>query len=183
MASDALPDTVIVPETGPPVGLPIETDGGTLSTMTDTGADVVWFPAPSVARAVSTCVPLLLPPVAHVAVNGAAVSGAPSGTLSTRNCTLATVPELSLAVAAIVAVPATSAPPSGLVIETVGGVVSGGGAPPTGVVMSVRDLAGAQRAVVDAQIVDLTGKPFAPDVVPPDGQRTCGAPERCPTRR
>ena len=70
-------------------------------------------------------------------MNGAVVSGPPSGAPSTRNCTFATVPELSLAFAAIVTVPPTSAPAAGLVIETVGGVVSGGGAPPTGVVMSV----------------------------------------------
>ena len=78
-ASEALPDTAIVPETVPPVGLVTDTVGGALSTVTETGAEVVWLPAPSVARAVSTCVPLPLAPVAHAAVNGAVVSGPPSG--------------------------------------------------------------------------------------------------------
>ena len=105
LVSDALPATVIVPETGPPVGLLIDTDGGVLSTVTDTGAEVAWFPAPSVARAVRRDVPFALPPVAHSAVNGAVVSGPPSGAPSTRNCTLATAPELSLAPAAIVRCP------------------------------------------------------------------------------
>ena len=92
----------------------------------------------SVALAFRTCGPFPLLLVVHDMANGDAVSGAPSGTSSTRNCTLATVPELSVAVAVRFTLPRTSAPPAGAVIVTVGGVVSGGGAPPTGVFMSLR---------------------------------------------
>ena len=122
LVSEALPFTMMVPGV-PPGGLSTDTVGGVLSTVTDTGADVAGFPAASVALAVNRCDPLPLLLVIHDAVNGADVSAAPSATPSTRNCTLATVPELSLAVAAIVTVPETSAPATGLVTATVGGVV------------------------------------------------------------
>ena len=55
------------------------------------------------------------------------MSGDPSATPSSRNCTLVT-PTLSLAVAeTVTAVPLTVAPPAGAVTVTVGGVAS---APP-----------------------------------------------------
>ena len=76
-----------------------------LSTVTDTGADVAWLPGRVRGPRGQHVRAVLLPPVAHAALNGADVSGPPSAAPSTRNCTFATVPELSLAVAAIVTVP------------------------------------------------------------------------------
>src|SRR5438309_8162238 len=85
------------------------------------------LPAPSRATAVRVCdEPLLAVVVSQGAEYGAAVTSAPTFTPSSRNCT-PTTPMLSEALAVMVTVPETLAPDVGDVIDTVGGVVSGGG--------------------------------------------------------
>ena len=83
------------------------------------------LPAPSRATAVSVCDPFNSPRVSHTTEYGLAVSSAPTSCPSTRNWTPAT-DWLSLAFAVTVTRPFTLEPPLGAVIETVGGVVSGG---------------------------------------------------------
>src|SRR5438132_13359933 len=95
-----------------------------LATVTVRAADVVALPAASRACAASVCPPLDAVVVFHAVVYGAAVSGAPSGPPSRRNCTLVT-PMSSEAVAETVTeLPATVAPLAGAVIDTAGAVVS-----------------------------------------------------------
>ena len=94
-----------------------------LKTVTVTGAEVVVFPALSRATAVSVCVPFADFVVSQVALYGAAVLSAPSGWPSRRSCTPAT-PTLSLALAVTVTDVATVCPGAGLLIATVGGLVS-----------------------------------------------------------
>ena len=123
--SAASADTATVPETvADAAGAVIEMVGGALSTLTVTGADSVALPAASVAWAVSTCAPDN-PVVFQDAEYGKVVSGAPSATPLTRNCTPVT-PVSSLAVARIETLPRTQLPATGAVTPTVGAVVSGG---------------------------------------------------------
>ena len=138
--SDALADTVIVPETvEPDVGLVMESVGGIVSavellTVTVTALDVVRFPAASRAMAVSVCEALDAVVVFHDTVYGVAVSSEPRFTPSSWNWRPAT-PTLSEAFADTVIVPDTVDPPVGLVIETVGGVVSLPPPPPPPIAM------------------------------------------------
>src|SRR5262245_38591989 len=125
---------VTVPDTVAPLaGEVIDTVGGVVSgggalfTVTLTAAEVRVLPAASGAMAVSVCVPLALPAVLHETEYGALVSSAPRFLPSTRKRTPAT-PTLSEALAVTVMVPETVAPFPGDVIDTLGGVVSGGGA-------------------------------------------------------
>src|SRR5207245_2371462 len=133
--SEAVDVAVIVPETVEPfAGLVMETVGGVVSggvllTVTVTGEEVVRLPAASRATAVSVCVPLEALVVFQLVDWAAAVSStprlSPSGSLSTS-----TTPTLSEAVDVAVMVPETVEPVAGLLIETVGGVVSDGGGLP-----------------------------------------------------
>jgi len=81
--SDALAETVIVPETvEPDVGLVMESVGGVVSavellTVTVTALDVVRFPAASRAMAVSVCEAFDAVVVFHEMEYGEAVSSAP----------------------------------------------------------------------------------------------------------
>src|SRR5437762_982775 len=108
--SDALADTVVVPETvEPPVGLVIETVGGVVSavellTVTVTALEVVRFPAASRAMAVSVCEAFDAVVVFHEIEYGEAVSSAPRLAPSSCNWTPAT-PTLSEAFADTVTVP------------------------------------------------------------------------------
>jgi hypothetical protein len=92
--------------------------------VTFTPALVVLFPAASFATALSVCEPFAVAVVVQETEYGEAVSRLPKLAPSSWNCTLAT-PTLSLAFAVTEIVPLTVAPPAGLLIETVGGVVSG----------------------------------------------------------
>ena len=72
--------------------------------VTDTAALVVAPPPLSVARAVSVCTPVV--DGVQLTEYGAVVSAAPIGVLPSKNCTLAIVPSLSLAVAvSVIGVP------------------------------------------------------------------------------
>src|SRR5207247_1930314 len=101
--------------------------GGALSTVTLTAPEGAVFPAASRATAVRLCVALVAVVVVHETAYGAAVTSAPRLTPSSLNCT-PTTPMLSVALAETVTVPATVTPAAGAVMETVGGVVSGGAA-------------------------------------------------------
>src|SRR4030095_11762115 len=95
----------------------------TCQTTTLTGAEVVWFPAASRARAVNVRVPLAVPWVFHAIEYGALVTSLPNGAPSRRNWT-PTTPMLSVAVAETVTfVPDTWRPGAGAVSVEVGGVV------------------------------------------------------------
>src|SRR5262245_1541062 len=85
---------------------------------------VVELPAASRAVAASKWSPLATDRVFHETLYGAAVSSAPSGSPSSRNCTPAT-PTLSDADALTVTVFDTVAPAAGVVSDTVGATVSG----------------------------------------------------------
>ena len=75
--SDAVAETVIVPETDPPSpGLVNDTVGGLLSTVTVTTLEVVLFSAASRAIAVSVCEPLAVVIVFHDTEYGDAVTSA-----------------------------------------------------------------------------------------------------------
>src|SRR5438552_4087738 len=93
------------------------------ATVTVTVAAVVVLPAASRATAVTVCDALLAVVVSHEIEYGAVVSSAPTFAPSSRNCT-PTTPTLSDALAVIVVVPLTVAPPTGAVTLTVGAVVS-----------------------------------------------------------
>src|SRR2546426_2492693 len=93
------------------------------ATVTVTAAAVVVLPAASRATAVSVCDALLAVVVSHAIAYGAVVSSTPTLAPSRRNWT-PTTPTLSDALALIVVVPETVAPPAGAVRLTVGGVVS-----------------------------------------------------------
>jgi hypothetical protein len=109
------------------VAAPVGGGGGVvLFTVTFTAPDAVWLLAASQARANNECDALLAVVVFHDAEYGDEVS-LDSSTPSTKNSTRVT-PTLSEALAAIVVVPLTDAPPVGLEIDTDGAVVSGGGA-------------------------------------------------------
>src|SRR5207253_115124 len=133
--SEALADTVTVPETVDPLaGAVMDTVGGVVSaavllTVTLTALDVVRFPAASRAMAVSVCEAFDAVVVFHDTVYGVAVSSEPRFTPSSWNWRPAT-PTLSAAFADTVIVPDTVDPPAGLVIEAVGGVVSPPPPPP-----------------------------------------------------
>ena len=132
--SEALADTVTVPETVDPLaGAVMDTVGGVVSaavllTVTLTGEEVLRFPAASRAMAVSVCEAFDAVVVFHDTVYGVAVSSEPRLAPSSWNWRPAT-PTLSEAFADTVIVPDTVDPPAGLVMETVGGVVSLGGGP------------------------------------------------------
>src|SRR5437870_2928816 len=110
-----------------PEALILEITGGALSTVTLTAAVVAVLPAASRATAVKLWEPLATRVVFQEIAYGAAVTSAPRLTPSSLNCT-PTTPTLSVALAETVTVPATVAPAAGAVIDTVGGVVSGGAA-------------------------------------------------------
>jgi hypothetical protein len=99
-------------------------DAPWLLTVTVTAVEVVRLPAASRARAVSVWAPLAAVVVFQDTLYGAVVSSVPKGAPSSRNCTPAT-PTLSEASAVTATVPATVAPPAGLVTLTAGGVASG----------------------------------------------------------
>src|SRR5206468_10081950 len=80
----------------------------------------------------------------HETAYGAAVTSAPRLTPSSLNCT-PTTPMLSVALAETVTVPATVTPAAGAVMETVGGVVSGGAAVLNATSADVAGLAGGSR--------------------------------------
>jgi hypothetical protein len=99
--------------------------GVVLFTVTVTLALVAELCEVSVAIARSVCVPLVAVAEFQESAYGAVVSKAPRFAPSNWNCTLATA-TLSDALAATLIVPETLAPLAGAVMETVGGVVSGG---------------------------------------------------------
>src|SRR5439155_24167118 len=88
-----------------------------------TADEVVIFPAASRATAVMLWAPLVTLVVFHIRSYGAVVSSAPTALPSTLNCTPETA-TLSEAFAASVIPPEYVAPAEGLVIETLGAVVS-----------------------------------------------------------
>src|SRR5688572_4805592 len=118
----------IVPDTvAPGAGAAIEIAGAVTSrTVTLTAAEVVAFPAASRAIARSVWIPGVAVVLFHEIEYGAAVSRVPRLAPSSWNCTLAT-PTLSLALAETDTEPETLAPAAGAVMDTVGGVGSGGG--------------------------------------------------------
>src|SRR5687768_15003354 len=72
--------------------------------VTVTTALVAVLPRSSVARAVNVCTPVVTG--VQRTENGGSVSAAPSGVAPSKNCTLATVPSLSVAVAdSVIGVP------------------------------------------------------------------------------
>src|SRR6059036_2072118 len=99
-----------------------------LATVTLIPAEVVLLPAASRATAVRVWAALVAVVVFQERVYGAVVISAPRLAPSSLNWT-PTTPTLSVALAETVTVPVTVAPLDGAVRETVGGVVSGGGAP------------------------------------------------------
>src|SRR2546427_7456387 len=126
--SDAVAETVIVPETAAPLlGLVSDTVGATLSTVTVTALDVVRFPAASRAIAVRVCEPAVALVVFHDTEYGAAATSVPRFAPSSWNCT-PTTPTLSDAVAATTVDPTMIDPLAGDVIATNGAMVS---APPS----------------------------------------------------
>src|SRR5207253_1861605 len=94
-----------------------------LNTVTVIAVAVVVLPAASRATAVNVCDALLAAVVSQASAYGAVVSSTPTFAPSRRNWT-PTTPTLSDALALIVVVPETVAPPAGAVRLTVGGVVS-----------------------------------------------------------
>ncbi len=100
-------------------------------TVTGIAADVVWFPAASLAIAVSVCEPLMAVVVSHDAEYGELVSSEPRLFPSSTICTPMT-PTLSEASAATAIVPEMVEPEMGKEIDTNGGMMSvaRGGVPP-----------------------------------------------------
>jgi len=94
-------------------------------TVTVRAAAVVVLPAASRAMAVSVWLALLKVVVSQVIEYGLVVSSAPTFAPSTLNCTPAT-PTLSDAVAETATAALTVAPAPGALIDTAGGVRSGG---------------------------------------------------------
>src|SRR6266850_1105413 len=99
------------------------TGGGAWDTVTVTAADVAVLPAPSRAIDVRMCDPSETVVVSQLIEYGATVSSAPICTPSAKNRTPAT-PMLSPAPAVTGTAPDTVVPVLGVVIVTVGGVVS-----------------------------------------------------------
>src|SRR5262249_5394634 len=133
----------------PLAGAVIDTVGGvesTLLTVTDTGADVVLFPAASRATAVSTCAPFAAVVVFHETLYGAAAASAPRFAPSSLNCTPPT-PLSSEAVADTPTVEDTVDPGAGAVTDTVGGVVSLSTVTVTAVAVAVLPAASLATAV------------------------------------
>jgi hypothetical protein len=93
-----------------------------LSTTKETGADVVWLPPESEARATTVCSPAPSRAVLTAAAKGI-MSSDPTRTSSTRNSTRDTQ-ELSEASAVNVTGSPTVAPGDGAVRDTVGGTMS-----------------------------------------------------------
>src|SRR5207245_3261116 len=122
----SVPLIVTLVPTGPLVGVKLVIVGA-LTTVTLTAAAVAVLPAASRVMAVRVCTSLLAAVVFHERTYGAVVTSAPRLAPSSLNCT-PTTPTLSVALADTVTVPAMVAPADGAVIETVGGVVSGGAA-------------------------------------------------------
>src|SRR5439155_952675 len=99
--SEAVAVTVSVPETGAPLAWElvltvgaVVSGGGPLALLDALAVEVVRLPAASRAIAVSVCEPLLAVVVFQETAKGAAVSSAPIGAPSAKNCTPAT-PTLS----------------------------------------------------------------------------------------
>src|ERR1041384_5262296 len=101
---------------------PIGGGGALLETVTLLAADVVEFPAASLATAVSVCDPLPAVVVSQEMLNAPLTSSAPRFTPSSLNCT-PTTPTLSDADADTVTAAETDAPLAGAVNDTVGAVV------------------------------------------------------------
>src|SRR5689334_22810841 len=97
--------------------------GERLLTVTPTATAVLLLPAASRATALRVCAPLCAVVLSQATCQGALVTSAPRFVPSSLNCTPAT-PTLSAALATTVTVPETSAPATGELIETDGGVVS-----------------------------------------------------------
>src|SRR5206468_3958318 len=93
------------------------------ATVTVITAEVVVFPAASLAAAVTICDPLVAVAVSQFAEYGLVVSSAPRLTPSSLNWTPVTA-ALSEAVALTVTTPLTEAPSAGAVRDTVGATVS-----------------------------------------------------------
>ena len=112
-------------------GAVTETVGGVVSgtfvfeTVMVTTAEIVEFPAASLALAVMEWEPLDTDALFHALWYGAVFCSEPVATPSIRNCTPAT-PTLSEAVAARFTVPVSVLPAAGAVRETVGGTLSWG---------------------------------------------------------
>src|SRR3954447_15827443 len=85
--------------------------------------DMVWRPAASRARAVSTCEPLVAVDVSQLIAYGCAVTSGPNSAPSSRNCTPTTAIS-SDASAAATTIPLTVCPFAGAVIDTAGAVAS-----------------------------------------------------------
>jgi hypothetical protein len=130
------------PATSPAGGGGWEFD--TVTVLEPLGVPVL--PAASRALALSTCTPLDAVVVSQVMPYGAVVSSEPSGWPSWRNCTPAT-PTSSLAVAATLTLPDTTAPAAGAVTDTLGGDVSGAGV----VALTADDLADSLPAASTAE--------------------------------
>jgi len=97
---------------------------------------VARLPLKSLAIALRVCEPKVVKAVFHCRVKGGLSTSDPKFALSSWNCTPAT-PTSSDAAAVTAATPATLEPSVGDVMETVGGVVSGGrDEPEMGVLMS-----------------------------------------------
>ena len=113
------------PETVPPEGVVILITGGGFDTVTVTPAEVaVWFRL-SVTTAVKVCDPFVVVVEAHcveaVYVDPDPETAVPRFTLSSLNCTEATLAVGEAALALMVIVPTTEAPAAGLVMLMVGG--------------------------------------------------------------
>src|SRR6266850_364827 len=109
--------------------------GEGVATVTEMRVLVVMLPLKSLATAARLCVPRLAVEESHCTVYGELCTSLPRFTPSNRNCTPAT-PTLSEAAADTPVIPTTVAPSNGEVIETAGGVVSGGAPEPIGVFIS-----------------------------------------------
>src|SRR5437773_2250059 len=114
----------MVPVTvAPAAGAVIDTAGGVVSLNVTVKVSVAVLPAASRALVLSVWAPLGTVVVFQDTEYGATRSSAPRLAPSSLNCT-PTTPTLSAAAAETVTVFETVAPPSGALIETVGGVVS-----------------------------------------------------------
>src|SRR5262249_10722750 len=149
--SDAVAETVtLVPATVVPfTGAVTDTVGGvesTLLTVTETGADVVLFPAASRATAVSACGRCAVGVVSTEGLQGGGVPAGPRFAPSSLNCPPAP-PLLSGGFADPGTVADTVDPAAGAVTATVGGVVSLSTVTVTAVAVAVLPAASLATAV------------------------------------
>src|SRR2546422_10311348 len=94
--------------------------GGVLLTVTVTPAEIVRFPAASLATAVSVCEPFDVVVVSHPIEYGLAVSSDPRLAPSSLNCTPAIPAVLEAEAETVTGDPETVEPVAGAVIETLG---------------------------------------------------------------